>query len=487
MLGITGNFVGVTDATDMVTSSPLDNETGDAEFEESHFAKVLDDTKTVSMVFYPLLCVTAALGNCCVVYLVLSRRRMRSNVTNYFIASLAVSDGLMALICVPTNYIANVLLDYWPFGAALCPLVTYLQAVIVFQNAYTMLAMSLERYIAIMHPFLRRLGKRNCLQVVALCWLLAFLTPIPTAVTARLHEHATSDYNDAGAGDVGGYPGNASVWLCYESWATERQRISYTMTIMFLQYFLPLGVLVFTYARIVHVIWLKDKQQAAPGQLLAPPDLSLGKDGCQAVTYVPNTKEKAPEKEPDPRKKVIKMMITVVGIYGICWLPLHVINIKSDTDPSIWDYQYMRILWICAHWLAMSSCAYNPFIYWWMNPRFREGYVDLFQKIACCCKGAKSSAINYGRNTSLASVATKNGHRGSHVTCGKGWHSSTQMVELSRVTPHDACVDATRDRTGMGDVHIYKDNGFKPELSKISEATENGTTHSAFDQDAFYR
>ena len=238
----------------------------------------------------------------------------------------------------------------------------------MFQNAYTMLAMSLERYIAIMHPFLRRLGKRNCLQVVALCWLLAFLTPIPTAVTARLHEHlnwgeddpsagaaanassgATAGYDDLGtnisrlllissqgqggnaittaagsgggvgavgsgslfegdnigamtpAEDGGAGSSNETYWLCYENWATERQRISYTMTIMFLQYFLPLGVLVFTYARIVHVIWLKDKQQAAPGQLLAPP----GPDGSQTVTYVPNAKEKGPEKEPDPRKKVL--------------------------------------------------------------------------------------------------------------------------------------------------------------------------------------
>ena len=227
----------------------------------------------------------------------------------------------------------------------------------MFQNAYTMLAMSMERYIAIMHPFLRRLGKRGCLQVVALCWLLAFLTPIPTAVTARLHEHLDSGYplpanqsanatvglaalganstdlivspdQGQGIGAAGGAghsedggdvsPGyseyaNASsetYWLCYESWATERQRISYTVTIMVLQYFLPLGVLVFTYARIVHVIWLKDLQQAAPGQLLAPPGQGQGqgqgqdKDNFQTMTYVPNAKEKSSEKEPDPRKKV---------------------------------------------------------------------------------------------------------------------------------------------------------------------------------------
>lgn len=544
------SFVNVTASTPPVTRSPVDNVTDPGAWKDSHFERVLENTKTVSMIFYPLLCIIAAVGNACVVYLVVSRRRMRSNVTNYFIASLAVSDGLMALLCVPTNYVANVLLDYWPFGAALCPLVTYLQAVIVFQNAYTMLAMSLERYIAIMHPFLRRLGKRNCLQVVALCWLLAFLTPIPTAVTARLHEqydpflmmtmNHSGSAQDIGAstnatsrvaqvlltsnqtGQVAGIGSNSSTgyvstgvfvdgagrsnssgrvdgtedgvsdrggiqetyWLCYESWPTERQRISYTMTIMLLQYFLPLGVLVFTYARIVHVIWLKDKQQAAPGQLLAPPGqgYDLQKDDPQSVTYVPNGKEKKVEKEPDPRKKVIKMMITVVGIYGICWLPLHVINIKSDMDPSIWDYKYMRIVWICAHWLAMSSCAYNPFIYWWMNPRFREGYIDLFQRLACGYRCIGKSTDNYGMNVSVASVANKNGHRGSNskVTSAKGWHSTTQMVELSRINTHESCGNtvAARERGG---------NFYQPELSKISEATENGLVYYSGEQEGFPR
>ncbi|GFO32030.1 neuropeptide y receptor [Plakobranchus ocellatus] len=346
-------------SSDIATSSPLDNWTGNIsdDWEDSHLERVIADTKKVSMVMYPLLCVVAALGNVCVVYIVVSKRRMRSNVTNYFIASLAVSDVLMALVCVPTNYVSNILLDYWPFGSALCPLVTYLQVVIVFQNAYTMLAMSLERYIAIMHPFLQRLGKRRCLQVVGLCWLLAFLTPIPTAVTARLHEHppeagygrADSNIPNVSRSEVtgfeittindlivdalvqgnssnysigadlkprvedngyvedqkqNGFHNNSSVWLCYEGWGSERQRITYTITVMILQYFLPLGVLVFTYARIVHVIWLKDKQPAAPGQLLASPPEGQESNTQQSVTYAPSEKGTSKEKETDPRKKV---------------------------------------------------------------------------------------------------------------------------------------------------------------------------------------
>ena len=77
---------GATDSSGLITSSPQTNVSEPVIWEDVRFEKILEDTKTVSMVFYPLLCVIAALGNSCVVYLILSRRRMRSNVTNYFIA-----------------------------------------------------------------------------------------------------------------------------------------------------------------------------------------------------------------------------------------------------------------------------------------------------------------------------------------------------------------------------------------------------------------
>ena len=82
--------------------------------------------KCIVVVMYVMAILVALLGNGCVIYVVLSIRQMR-NVTNYFIASLATSDALMAFVCIPVTFISNVLTSSWPFPSWMCPFVTYFQ------------------------------------------------------------------------------------------------------------------------------------------------------------------------------------------------------------------------------------------------------------------------------------------------------------------------------------------------------------------------
>ena len=71
--------------------------------------------------------------------------------------------------------------------------------------------------------------------------------------------------------------------------------------------------------------------------------------------------------------QLIRMMITVVVFYALCWLPLHTITIIGDNNPDIYNQKHVPILWLCFHWLSMSNSCYNPIIYLWMSPKFRAG------------------------------------------------------------------------------------------------------------------
>jgi hypothetical protein len=85
-----------------------------------------DYVKAVVILFYGAVIVVAFGGNVTVCCVVATNRRMRT-VTNYFIVSLACSDILMATLCIPMTFVANVLVHYWPFGHAMCPVVLYSQ------------------------------------------------------------------------------------------------------------------------------------------------------------------------------------------------------------------------------------------------------------------------------------------------------------------------------------------------------------------------
>ena len=77
------------------------------------------------------------------------------------------------------------------------------------------------------------------------------------------------------------------------------------------------------------------------------------------------------------------MLITVVVIYGICWLPLNIINLIGALDHTIFNIRGMNYIWMASHWLAMSNCMYNPFIYSWMNAKFRNGFVRVLSCFTC--------------------------------------------------------------------------------------------------------
>ena len=80
---------------------------------------------------------------------------------------------------------------------------------------------------------------------------------------------------------------------------------------------------------------------------------------------------------------MVKMMVTVVVIYALCWLPLHTVTLAGDTNPAIWYYRHIEVIWIASHWLAMSNCCYNPFVYFWMSSNFRSAFRRLGSILLC--------------------------------------------------------------------------------------------------------
>lgn len=138
-----------------------------------------DDTiKSVVAICFSLIGITGFLGNTLVIIVVLMNPQMRST-TNILIINLAIADLLFVIFCVPftaIDYIAN----EWPLGNAWCKIVQYLIIVTALASIYTLVLMSLDRFLAVVYPTSRSLRNEcNALKAITILWLIILSTSIP--------------------------------------------------------------------------------------------------------------------------------------------------------------------------------------------------------------------------------------------------------------------------------------------------------------------
>ncbi|CAH0552736.1 unnamed protein product [Brassicogethes aeneus] len=309
--------------------------------------------QTAVYLMYCIIFFVALVGNGFVCYIVMSSPRMRT-VTNYFIMNLAVGDILIALLCVPFTFV-SLLKQYWPFGVFLCPVVNYAQALSVFVSAYTLVAISIDKFMVIMWPLKPRISKSFAASVITLVWLIAGITVLPTGLLSRLTQPPVIFENNTNISNV--YIA-CDKYLCMEDYSEigEEYQLLYSKLLMVLQYVIPSIVLLFTYTSIAAVIWC----HRIPGEAENLRDRRIARS----------------------KKKMIKMMVTVVFVYSLCWLPYNVIYIFQDNIGE----GLMQFIYFPLHGLAMSHACYNPIIYCYMNTRFRDGLILVLRSIPCCRK-----------------------------------------------------------------------------------------------------
>lgn len=84
---------------------------------------VTDGDHTLRILLYSLIFFLSVTGNLLIIVVLTVNKRMRT-VTNTFLLSLAVSDLMMAVFCMPFTLIPSILKDFI-FGAAMCKIVSY--------------------------------------------------------------------------------------------------------------------------------------------------------------------------------------------------------------------------------------------------------------------------------------------------------------------------------------------------------------------------
>ncbi|XP_071503524.1 tachykinin-like peptides receptor 99D [Diadema antillarum] len=143
------------------------------------------------------------------------------------------------------------------------------------------------------------------------------------------------------------------------------------------------------------------------------------------------------------KRKIVKMIVIVVAVFAICWLPLHSYHFLPYLNvQSVAKVKGARHIYIALWLVAMSSSMYNPFIYCWLNDRFRYG----FKRVFLCLLPIRINgyAQQHGSNVPASSNATNttNYMCSQRVVNGKDHRSvSYRMPSVGITSASDSAED----------------------------------------------
>ncbi|KAM4690609.1 prolactin-releasing peptide receptor-like [Rhinophrynus dorsalis] len=294
--------------------------------------------KPLFIPLYALLVTVACLGNCVLILLIALTKKLH-NTTNFLIGNLAAADLVMCIFCVPLTASYAFEIHGWLFGEFMCHFVTLMQAATVFVSVLSLTAIAVDRYVVVVYPIRRRIGCKSCFYIVTVIWLVSIGVSLPTSI----HTHYL-DLKKIGHDMI----------ICEEFWKNqEKQRLLYSCTMLLLSYMLPLSAVTISYCAIAY---------------------HLGK------RHVPGAAFHNQDKWSKKKQKTFRMLSISVMAFAICWLPLQVVNLIRDIDEefAILDKNYINVIQVTCHLIAMSSACYNPFIYASLHDKFRFHLTSYF-------------------------------------------------------------------------------------------------------------
>ncbi|XP_014675510.1 PREDICTED: galanin receptor type 1-like [Priapulus caudatus] len=296
------------------------------------------------VIIIPLVFLVIVIGGCfgnsLVIVVILKNRDQGKNTTNLFILNLSFADLLFLLFCVPFHAWIYTLPD-WIFGEFVCKVVHFVQYCSMLASVFTLVAMSMDRCLAIVYP-LRSMRIRTpgvALLVCGVIWLMSCATSLPWLVVFQI----TSVID-----------GGVALEYCADVWTNLDHRAIYLLMFFVLGYAVPFALMLVLNLLMVRQLWIFS-----------------GPNG-PTVESIRN------------RMKVTRLVISVVVVFGICWLPSHVATMWFNFGTVNWsDERTIRTVYIFrifTHMLSYVNSSLNPLIYALVSGNFRKDVKRAFTR-----------------------------------------------------------------------------------------------------------
>ncbi|XP_054647416.1 histamine receptor H2a [Dunckerocampus dactyliophorus] len=295
-------------------------------------------------------------GNVLVCLAVCASRRLRC-LTNCFIVSLAVTDLLLGLVVLPFSAHLQ-LTDDWPLGPVFCNFYISMDVMLCTASILTLLAISVDRYLAVTMP-LRYTSLVLPWRVVV---AMASVWTVSVAVSFLPIYMGWNTVN----GTVQNYGPRVPERTC----RFELNR-PYVLTDSLLTFYLPLLAMCWTYLRILCIARAQIKRiiSARPTYVTS---YSCRSNQTTITTVVSSIPASALREH-----KATVTLAAVIGAFVVCWLPYFILftalGLQEHPDPNKVP-QFSIVLW-----LGYANSALNPILYGALNRDFRSAYAHLLR------------------------------------------------------------------------------------------------------------
>ncbi|KAK1151453.1 putative G-protein coupled receptor 83 [Acipenser oxyrinchus oxyrinchus] len=285
--------------------------------------------KTLLIVAYLLIMTISLFGNL-LVCLVVVQKKIKRAATNVFIFNLALAHLMLTLLNTPFK-LACFVSSTWDFGKAMCHMSRFTHYCSLHVSTFTLTAISLEIYQAIMHPRKPRMTAARGIAYISFIWIMASCFSLPHTIYQKLM-HFDLGQDNTRQLCLPDFPAPSDLYCKYLDLVT-----------FIILCVVPLLVITITYT-------IVSKRQR------------------NVIRDINSSQWRH-------NQKIIKMLMLVVLVFAVCWFPLNFFVVLSSSKVI----SINNTLYFAFHWLAMSSTCYNPFIYYWLNVKFHTGVKSLLR------------------------------------------------------------------------------------------------------------
>jgi len=318
------------------SNQTVDSMVGDDEC-PAHFTTTAE--RVGKLMAYIIIFLISLTGNTLIIYVVRKSKNIQRNV-NYLILNMAVSDLFTPAFVIPTK-IVKIILDIdestWLItglgGEITCKLLYFVKDIALPVSTLTLVLIALERFVAVVFPLrAKRITSRLRAALIMSTWIISAALHGPYFYIFKTFEYDSKAF-------------------CVPSWEPAFEEPS---TGKFYATFLCVALIIipFTLLAVIYtiiVLTLVRKRNAL-------------RDAVRGGVI----RDKM-------NKNVLKMAVTIVVVFAICWGPL---NIYYFILIFVWNWQVPRCVLpafpFIAEFFAHANSAINPFVYFGFVENYRR-------------------------------------------------------------------------------------------------------------------